>query len=211
MAVGYVDSMIRSTHPMTDKVFVAEERIERLLMGVTQALDAANIPYAVIGGNAIATWVATVDEGLVRNTKGVDLMLRREDLGRAAAAVLPIGLLADSVGDCPIFLDQADPRPSRGVHVVVASEVIGRQDRRRAPDLGDRVRSERGFWVLDLPSLLYMKLHANRLHDKAHVGDLLQLGLITRDIARTLPRELFERLLKIRDEIEWPGPPPALE
>lgn len=190
---------------------MAEDRVERLLLRVTQALDAAHVPYAVIGGNAVATWVATVDDGLVRTTKDVDLMIRRGDLDAAGAAVRAAGLVPDSVDDNPVFLDPADPRPSRGVQIVVALESIGRVEKHDAPDLVQRVRSDRGFWVIDLTSLIIMKLQANRLHDKAHVGDLLQLGLITPAIVRDLLAELKTRLLKIRDEIEWPAGPPALE
>ena len=38
------------------------------------ALNQAGIPYAVVGGNAVASWVATVDAGAVRNTRDVDLL-----------------------------------------------------------------------------------------------------------------------------------------
>ena len=34
-----------------------------------QSLDGAGVPYAVAGGNAVAEWVARVDEGAVRNTR----------------------------------------------------------------------------------------------------------------------------------------------
>ena len=66
------------------------ERIERAveivkdrLRRVTQALNAAEIPYAVIGGNAVQFWVAQVDESVVRNTRDVDIILNRSDLPRA--------------------------------------------------------------------------------------------------------------------------------
>lgn len=52
------------------------ERIERAveivkdrLRRVTRALNAAEIPYAVIGGNAVQFWVAQVDKSVVRNTR----------------------------------------------------------------------------------------------------------------------------------------------
>ena len=57
------------------------ERIERAvdivkdrLRRVTRALNEANIPYAVIGGNAVQHWVAQVDESVVRNTRDVDII-----------------------------------------------------------------------------------------------------------------------------------------
>lgn len=39
------------------------------------ALERAGIPYVVVGGNAVATWVARVDLEAVRNTKDVHLLV----------------------------------------------------------------------------------------------------------------------------------------
>ena len=63
---------------------LAVNRVERLLRKVAGALDAAGVPYAVVGGNAVAAWVMTVDEGAVRATKDVDILLRRADLPNPA-------------------------------------------------------------------------------------------------------------------------------
>ncbi len=43
---------------------------------VTRALGDANVPYALVGGQAVALWVATKDPAAVRTTKDVDLLLR---------------------------------------------------------------------------------------------------------------------------------------
>jgi hypothetical protein len=59
---------------------------ERMQKAVT-ALEAAGAPYAVIGGNAVANGAARVDEGAVRNTRDVDILIRREDLLKAIAAL----------------------------------------------------------------------------------------------------------------------------
>ena len=40
---------------------MAVDRVEQRLRKVTAALDAAEVPYAVIGGNAVACWVGRVD------------------------------------------------------------------------------------------------------------------------------------------------------
>ncbi len=48
----------------------------------TAALEAAGVPCAVIGGNAVATWVAQRDAGAVRAPRDVDLLMRRADLLR---------------------------------------------------------------------------------------------------------------------------------
>jgi len=42
----------------------------------SQGSEAASVPYAVIGGNAVAAWVSRIDEAAVCNTQDVDILLR---------------------------------------------------------------------------------------------------------------------------------------
>ena len=56
---------------------MAIEDVEKRLQAFTTALDAAGIEYAIIGGNAVAAWVSTVDPDAVRSTKDVDVLLRK--------------------------------------------------------------------------------------------------------------------------------------
>ncbi len=42
---------------------MAVERVEQRLRKVTAALNDADVPYGVIGGNAVAAWVAKADPG----------------------------------------------------------------------------------------------------------------------------------------------------
>ena len=37
-------------------------------------------PYALVGGQAVALWVATKDPAAVRTTKDVDILLRRQEM-----------------------------------------------------------------------------------------------------------------------------------
>ena len=55
---------------------MAAEKVKERLRRATLALDAADVPYAVVGGNAVAEWVARIDEEAVRNTRDVDLLVR---------------------------------------------------------------------------------------------------------------------------------------
>ena len=184
------------------------DRIARLLKTVTTALDGAGIPYAVIGGNAVATWVARRDVGAIRATKDVDLLLRREDLDRAEVALKPVGLNRDEVLGIPVFLDQDNPIPSHGVHIIVAKEKVRETAKYAAPDVSDAERVRDGFVVLDLRSLIIMKLDANRRHDQVHIEDMLRVGLIDAELASGLPDDLLERLRYIRDTMEWFTEPP---
>ncbi len=184
-------------------------RVERLLKTVTAALDAASVPYAVIGGNAVAVWVAKCDVGAVRATKDVDVLMRRADLAPAAAALAPLGFAQVEVLGTPVFLEPSDPRPSAGVHVVLAGERVRPTDLRPAPDVAQAERCDSGFMVLGLLELVTMKLNAFRRVDQVHLEDLLRLGLIDAELAARLPDDLRDRLREVRDTMEWFTEPPA--
>src|SRR5207248_3972302 len=62
-----------------ERMIRAVEKVRERLLRASAALEKAGIPYAVIGGNAVAAWVSRVDESAVRNTPDVDLLLRRQD------------------------------------------------------------------------------------------------------------------------------------
>lgn len=47
------------------------EKIRDRVLRTARTLEAAGIPYAVVGGNAVADWVSRVDEAAVRNTRDV--------------------------------------------------------------------------------------------------------------------------------------------
>ncbi len=186
----------------------AVSHVERLLKTVTAVLDDAGIPYAVIGGNAIAVWVATHDVGAIRATKDVDLLLERGDLDRAGKAMEAHGFVRDEILGIPVFMDADDPLPSQGVHIVVANELVRASAAYPAPGVENAVRSESGFLVLKLLELVAMKLDANRRVDQVHMEDLLRVGLIDAELAARLPEDLRDRLRHVRDTMEWFTEPP---
>jgi hypothetical protein len=59
-----------------ERALLAAEKVKERLRRETKALNGAGVPYAVIGGNAVAEWVARMDEEAVRNTRDVDLLVR---------------------------------------------------------------------------------------------------------------------------------------
>lgn len=85
------------------RMFRAVELVRERLDRACKALQEAEIPYAVVGGNAVAAWVATVDEGAVRNTRDVDLLFNEEDLSRATEVLEAAGFVRDQVKDTVIF------------------------------------------------------------------------------------------------------------
>jgi len=55
------------------------EKLKDRLRRAVAVLERAGVDYAVIGGNAVAAWVSRVDDSVVRNTRDVDLLVRRSD------------------------------------------------------------------------------------------------------------------------------------
>lgn len=176
---------------------MAVERVGKLLRTATTALEKGGVPYAVIGGNAVAAWVATVDPGAVRFTKDVDILIRRTDLVKAARVFESIGFEQVDVWGVTAFVEQNDPRPSQGVHVLFAGERIKPSYAHAAPDLTQAHRSGEGHFVIDLLSLVVMKLQSFRLVDQTHLVDLKAVGLITEELTAQLPPDLRERLKQV--------------
>ena len=57
-----------------DRMAAAVEDVRQRACRAAGALRQAGIAHVVVGGNAVAAWVASVDQEAVRNTKGVDLL-----------------------------------------------------------------------------------------------------------------------------------------
>src|SRR5437016_8557382 len=88
-----------------DRMERAVAKVRERLLRATAALNQAGVAYAVVGGNAVASWVATVDEGAVRNTLDVDLLVRRSDLPAVTAALEAAGFVHDELLDGYGFRD----------------------------------------------------------------------------------------------------------
>src|SRR5947209_8698343 len=93
---------------LLDRMVLGVERVRDRLVRASAALEAAGVPCAIAGGNAVALWVATVDAAAVRNTRDVDILLRRSDLDAAAKALKGAGFIRRHVAGPDVFLDGPD-------------------------------------------------------------------------------------------------------
>src|SRR3954464_7984323 len=107
-----------------ERYLLAMEDVSNRLTRITVALDAATVAYALVGGQAVALWVATKDPAAVRTTKDVDVLLRREDLPRARAAAAAVALDYFEVMGVGMFLERSDPNPRKAVHLLWAGEKV---------------------------------------------------------------------------------------
>jgi hypothetical protein len=181
-----------------DRMERAVAKVRERLLRATAALDQAGVPYAVVVGNAVASWVATVDEGAVRNTRDVDLLVRRGDLPAITAALTQAGFVADELLDVVMFRDGPEGKPSEAVHLLFAGEKTRPDHLLAAPEI-ETVAAPDNLRVITLESLIVMKLMSHRLKDRVHLQDMIGVGLIDASWLPNLPPELAERLQQILD------------
>jgi hypothetical protein len=193
-----MDSTVTMAWEILDRMERAVAKVRERLLLATAVLNRAGIPYAVVGGHAVASWVATVDEGAVRNTRDVDLLIRRADLPAVTAALEQAGFVHAEVLDVTMFLDGPDAKPSESIHLLFAGEKVRPEHPLPSPDLA-AIDDRAGFRVITLEALVHMKLLSNRDKDRTHVRDLIGVGLIDRTWLDRLPPLLAQRLQGIFD------------
>jgi hypothetical protein len=192
-------STTRIPNPV-ERHFMALEEVQRRMERIVAALNGAGVPYALVGGQAVACWVSTLDPDAVRTTKDVDLLLRREDLPRARAAALAAEFDYFEVIGVGMFLDRTNPHPKRAVHILWSGEQARPEYPLPSPTVEERELLQPGVYVVPLAGLVRMKLMANRDHDRAHLRDMIDVGLIDRSLLTGLPSELADRLARLLTE-----------
>ena len=181
-----------------ERALMAAEKVKERLRRATRALDAAGVPYAVAGGNAVAEWVGRVDEDAVRNTPDIDVLVRRTDLAAARAALEAAGFVYHHLPDIDTFIDGPQGKPSGGIHILFAGEKVRQDDEHNLPDLDESERAV-GFQVANLEAVVRMKLIAYRLKDRTHLRDMIGVGLLDATWPARLPPPLGARLQQLLD------------
>lgn len=199
---GVRRAMTQSLLPLGPEVLErmvrAVEAVRNRMLRATAALEAAGVPYAVVGGNAVAVWVARANPAAVRNTADVDLLLRRQDLDAATAALSAAGFIHAEVFGVEMFLDGPEGNPRDAVHVLFAGEKVKPGDLAPAPDVSETEAGPQ-FRVVNLDALVRMKLTSWRDKDRTHLRDMLEIGLLDVEWLPRLPGELAARLQHLLD------------
>ncbi len=175
------------------------EKVRQRLRRSTQALELAGIPYAVIGGNAVAEWVGRVDPAAVRNTQDVDILIRRSDFDAVKVALEAVGFIYRHAASIDMFLDGVGGKARDAVHMLFANEKVRKEYVAPTPDVSE---SEMGvdFRTLTLDALLRMKLTSFRRKDQVHILDMLDVGLVDDTWPQRLQPELAARLQQLLDD-----------
>src|SRR5688572_16985017 len=120
-----------------ERMVRAVEKVRERLLRATAILERANVPYAVIGGNAVAAWVSRIDEAAVRNTQDVDILLARADFDAARVALEAAGFVYRHAASVDMFLDGPGAKARDAVHVIFAAEKVRDEYVLPAPDVAE--------------------------------------------------------------------------
>lgn len=184
------------------------EKVKDRLRRATALLEAAGLPYAVIGGNAVAAWVSRVDDSVVRNTRDVDLLVRRSDMDAIVTAMATGGFIHRSVsilggkGRIEMFLDGPGAKARDGVHLIFSGEKVTPESLEPSPDVEEIDVSHSDFRLVDLDALLTMKLTSYRRKDQVHLLDMMEIGMLDESWLERVPVSLRDRLQALLDDPE---------
>jgi hypothetical protein len=194
--------MIRHVAPTIDSAerayaMLGSENVWSVARRCNEALAAAELPYAIIGGVAVCL------HGYRRNTVDIDILVERDDAVSIRDRLEGIGILGDA--------ENREFRNEAGIpiHLLFSREPAGK-DRTYAvnfPRLDDASNTTwiEGLRVVTLPRLIEIKLACGlgdmrRTHrDLADVVELIAVHRLGRDFARHLHKSVrasYRKLVK---------------
>ena len=186
------------------------KELKKKAQAASHALKKAGVSHAVIGGLALGAHLAKAHPLAERNTQDMDILLNRDDLERAKAALAPLGYRFRKVMRLSVFMpNRRGAHFVEGIHVIWASEKVRPEYPHPAPHLtsGARTQGHDGICYLSLPALVTMKLTSFRHKDITHIQDLLFWKVIDKRTEKALPADLRKRLRQVKRETqrEYPG------
>jgi hypothetical protein len=187
-------STVQFSWDVWNRYQMALDAIAQRMQRIAVALTDLNVPFAIVGGQAVILWVSTKDPEAVRTTKDVDILVDRSNLPLVRKAGIAAGLEYHEVLGVGMLLERDDPNPKTGVHLLWANEKVRADNLLPAPATDQVQVLPPGLPVADLLPLVCMKLQAGRNRDLTHMEDFIDVGLIDRDILPQLPPELAKRL-----------------
>ena len=179
-----------------DRIEEAIAMVKQRLRRAVTALEARGLPYAVVGGHAVAAWVSQIDPAAVRTTVDVDLLVARGDFEAVKAALEEAGFIHSFTLGIDIFVDGPQGKAREAIHILYAGERVKPADPVPAPSLDTEERFD-GYRIMDLDRLISMKLVAYRLNDRVHLLDMIDVGLIDAATLGRLPESLRPRLAEL--------------
>ena len=181
-----------------ERIERAVEKVKDRLRRVTRALNAADIPYAVVGDNAVQNWVSQVDESVVRNTQDVDIILNESDLEKATPVLKAAGFIFRRAAGITMFLDGPNAEARDAVHVVFAGKKEREEYTETVPEI-DQCEWIEDARTLPFERLVKMKLTSFRRKDQVHLLDMISVGLLDTTWLDRFSPQLRSRLQELLD------------
>lgn len=141
----------------------------------------------------MAARVSRDDNSVVRNTRNVDLLVRREDLPAVTTTLEGAGSLYQSAstlggtGRIEMFLDGPGAKARDAVHLILADERVMPGAPEPSPGVDEIAPSPGDFRLLDLAALVTMKLTSYRGKDWVHLRDMMEIGQIDSSWLQRVP------------------------
>lgn len=181
-----------------ERIERAVEKVKDRLRRVTRALNAADIPYAVVGDNAVQNWVSQVDESVVRNTQDVDIILNESDLEKATPVLEAAGFIFRRAARITMFLDGPNAEARDAVHVVFAGKKVREEYTETVPEI-DQCEWIEDARTLPFEQLVKMKLTSFRRKDQVYLLDMISVGLLDTTWLDRFSPQLRLRLQELLD------------
>lgn len=183
------------------RMIEAVEAVRERALRATAALKMAGVPYGLAGDHAVAAWVARVDKAAVRNTRDVDILIRRADFDRVKVALESVGFIHHELMGIDCFIDGPDGSPRDAVHILYAAEKVRAEYIVPSADVTE-IETADDYDVVNLQALLTMKLNSFRRKDQMHLLDMISVGLIDATWLEKLPPQHASRLQQLLDDPE---------
>ena len=135
------------------------------------ALNAAEIPYRIVGGFGVFLQVYNADPDKARLTRDVDLAIHRTDLARIVAAAEAAGFRYRHAAGVDMLIDVSNPKGVM-VHFIFAHERVEPSYEEATPFSEQPNVSTDGYVIAPVADLVLMKLTSFRLKDKVHIQDM---------------------------------------
>ena len=180
------------------------------LARITKVLGDAGVPYELVGGVGVLAHILERDQSRSFVTRDIDMLIRREDLGRLIAVAEAAGYQTRKIVGGYMVL-RPGQSPGEAVHIIFAGERSKSTQPEPHPAVAPVVMR---FFDLQVPvaplaDLVRMKLTSFRAKDQPHLELLDEAGLITESLEAQLPELLRERLAQARRQ--WLTEKPDVE
>jgi hypothetical protein len=190
-----------ATSPLStfDRLHQAIEDGREFLDRTLEMLWSADVPYALIGGKAVAAWTIATDGNNHMGYRPIDLLIHERDASRALAALKVLGH-SQRASATQIRLFDGDRRwNNRSIRLAFAGTRIRETDLRPLPT-PNQACMVAGYRCLDLPTLVSLLLSQFRRIDQVHVRSLAEVDLINADCLDKLDPTSSQRLNSILED-----------